>query len=489
MNKLFNINLNRDTDKYLYLQLYDEIKHMILNLEIKPHYKLPPIRKLSKELEVNNITVVNAYKLLEQNDLIYKKVGSGSYVNEIENHIYSSNEVVNQTYNEEKSLRGTKENNVFNFAQSTPSTQIFPISDFKSVINEVLDRDKGNAFIYQEGQGYYPLRDSIMKYLKKQSIITSLDNIQIVSGAQQAIDILSKTLIDYGDIVITETPTYQGAIAAFKSRGARIIEIPITENGMDIKFLENKLRNFSPKFIYVMPNFQNPTGYTYSDENKNALLELANKYNVHIIEDDYMSEISFKYNNKTLKSLDVNDNVIYIKSFSKILMPGLRLGFVVIPGLLKSDVLLAKYTTDISTSTLIQRAFELFIKKGFLYKHIDNIKVVYNERFNKMLYCLKNYLPEGVAVTEPSGGLNFWISLPSEFYSNGLYNLCSENNILIMPGSNFFTNKNNSNHFRLSIASVETDDIEKGIRELSNLIEKFITCDKNKGNIYRPFKI
>lgn len=488
MDKLFNINLNRDTDKYLYLQLYEEIRYMILNLEIKSHYKLPPIRKLSKELKVNNVTIVNAYKLLEQNDLIYKKVGSGSYVNEIENHVYNLNNSNAKDYNEEDNLSITKDN-IYNFAQSTPSTQIFPILDFKSVINEVLDRDKGNAFIYQEGQGYYPLRDSIMKYLKKQSIITSIDNIQIVSGAQQAIDILSKTLIDYGDIVITETPTYQGAIAAFKSRGARIIEIPITKNGIDIKLLENKLRNFSPKFIYLMPNFQNPTGYTYSDANKKALLELANKYNVHIIEDDYMSEISFRCDNKTLKSLDVNDNVIYIKSFSKILMPGLRLGFVVIPDLLKSDVLLAKYTTDISTSTLIQRAFELFIKKGFLYKHIDNIKVVYNERFNKMLYCLKNYLPEGVDVTEPSGGLNFWISLPSGFYSNKLYNLCSENNILIMPGSNFFTNKSNSNHFRLSIASVETEEIEKGINELSNLIKKFITCDKNKGNIYRPFKI
>ncbi|MTI67787.1 MAG: PLP-dependent aminotransferase family protein [Firmicutes bacterium] len=474
MDIIYSIKLNKEKEEYLYKQLYNEIKKLILDNMLKAEVKLPPIRKLSQALNVNNVTVVNAYKLLEQNGYVYKKVGSGTFVKGLD------------IKENKKNL--TNNSNIINFADASPTPDLFPVEEFKLVLNDVLDRDKGNAFGYQEIQGYSDLRNSIKNYINKYGINTKKDSIQIVSGAQQGIDIISKTLIDYGDIVFTESPTYTGAIAAFKSRSARIIEVPILNDGIDIKTLENKLLNFRPKFIYVMPNFQNPTGYSYSNYKKEKLLELANKYNTLIIEDDYLSELSFtSKKNTTLKTLDRNDKVIYIKSFSKIFMPGLRLGFAIIPDSLSRDVLSAKHTSDISTSGLIQRAFNLYLKKNKWEKHLIEMEAIYKKRYRTMQECIEKYLPNEIKYSEPKGGLNFWFSLPDGYLSEKLYLLCKDKDILFIPGSNFYVKKKYSKYFRLSIASVSNKNIEKGMKMLSEIIEKFLKDPKNK-NLTEDYK-
>lgn len=482
MDFLYEITLVKNNEKHLYIQLYEIIKSLIVENKLEPHAKLPPIRKLSTSIKVNNVTVINAYKLLEQNNFVYKKIGSGTYVKEFLN---TNKEFLDISDSEDVNKQFISNyEDVINFASTTPSSDLFPILDFKEVINTILDRDKGEAFGYQDSQGYFPLRESIKRYLKNNNINCDIENIQIVSGAQQGIDILSKTLIDYGDIVITESPTYLGAIAAFESRSAKIIEVPIYRNGIDIKTLQSKLDNFNPKFIYVMPNFQNPTGYNYTKEKKLKLLELANKYNTYIIEDDYMSDLSFNNNkNTTLKSMDTNNRVIYVKSFSKIFMPGLRLGFVVIPKSLIKETLSAKYTTDITTSSLIQRAFDLYLRKGIWDKHISLMEKVYYRRFKEMELCLKKYMPSNIKFYVPSGGLIFWISLPPGYSSNHLYKVCNDNNIVIMPGSKFYPNNNDNTHFRLSIASVNIKQIDMGVKKLSYIINEFLKDDKNKISI------
>ncbi|KPU28139.1 transcriptional regulator [Caloranaerobacter sp. TR13] len=477
--------LDKNSDQHLYIQLYSKIKKLILDGTLKPHTKLPPIRKFADELNVNNVTIVNAYNLLQKENLVYKKVGSGTFVNIInydmdievdyKQYLYTLNkEKINHyIYNSE---------NIIDFSNTTPTNDLFPVEDFKYVINLVLDRDKGNAFKYQESQGYYPLRETIKNYLSNYTINCDTSNIQIISGAQQGIDILSKALIDYGDIVFTESPTYTGAIAAFKSRAAKIIEIPIKKDGIDLNYLEDKLRNFRPKFIYVMPNFQNPTGYTYSKLKKIKLLELANKYETLVVEDDYLNDISF--NNKypeTLKSLDKNNRVIYIKSFSKTFMPGLRLGFMIIPISIQNEILVAKHISDISTSGLMQRVLDLYIKMGLFKKHINEINKIYKKRFDLMVKSLSNYIPKQVSYSIPEGGLNFWLSLPHGYLSDELHELCFKKGILITPGSIFYANKVKSNSFRISIASVNESIIEAGISRLSEIInDLFNKSDINK---------
>ncbi|RKD34519.1 PLP-dependent aminotransferase family protein [Thermohalobacter berrensis] len=492
-----NIKLNRKSNQYLYIQLYNELKSMILNGVLTPHTKLPPIRRLANLLKINNATVVNAYKLLEQEDLVYKKVGSGTFVKNINNkdirYIETHSE---ERYLDEKNRNIINSNqiqinkNTINFASATPTPDLFPVTEFKSVLNEVLDRDRGNAFGYQESQGYLPLRKAIKKYLINSNIITTIDSIQIISGAQQGIDILSKALIDYGDIVFTENPTYAGAISSFKSRGARIIGIPIEKDGIDIKALENKLKSFKPKFIYVMPNFQNPTGYSYSVEKKNKLLELAYKHDLFIIEDDYLSDLSFfSSNNQTLKSLDTENKVIYIKSFSKIFMPGLRLAFMVTPISIYNKVIAAKHMSDISTSGLIQRAFDLYLRKGIWKKHINYMENIYKKRFEIMSDSIKKYIPKEVKYDLPKGGLNFWFSLPDKYSSWDLYNFSLKNNIIFMPGSIFYVNKEDDHHFRISIASIYSSQIENSIKYFSEVINSFLKKTNNeieKGDSYRP---
>ncbi|EOD01636.1 PLP-dependent aminotransferase family protein [Caldisalinibacter kiritimatiensis] len=488
MDKFKNIKLNRENSQHLYIQLSNAIKKMIVTGELEPDTKLPPIRKLANKLGVNNVTIVNAYKHLENENYVYKKVGSGTFVKpkieyqEMGLHVPIDTEF-NSVGNDSKLINYDIITNdvTINFASGMPTPDLFPVSDFKKALNEILDTDKGNAFGYQESQGFYPLRCSIKNYIKSYNIDSETENIQIISGAQQGIDIISKALIDYGDVVFIESPTYRGAIASFKSRSARIIEIPIQEDGINIKSLENKLKVFTPKFIYVMPNFQNPTGYTYSNNKKEKLLDLAKKYDFYIIEDDYLSELSFNnLKGFPLKSIDKYDRVIYIKSFSKIFMPGLRLGFMIFPLSVYNDVISAKHVSDISTSGLIQRTFNLYLRKGIWQKHIQYMQTIYKKRFQIMTNSLNKYLPKQVHINLPKGGLNFWISLPNGFSSNELYNLCIKNNIVIVPGSVFYKDKNDSNYFRLNTASVYTEQIDEGIKKLSNILIQFLKIYGNK---------
>jgi 2-aminoadipate transaminase len=352
------VKLDKESDHPLYLQLYNQLQEMIEKRQVLPDSKLPPIRKLATKLGVNNVTIVNAYKLLEYNGLVYSKVGSGTYVADLTSKaiIRKDNAMESARIEEMGSMdRGQIEigQNTINFASATPTPELFPVNDFKNVLNEVLDRDKGFAFGYQESQGFYPLRESIASYLSIPKSKLASEDIQIISGAQQGIDILAKVLLNYGDYLIVESPTYTGAIAAFRSRGANIIEVPMENDGINLEILEDKIKKYKPKFIYCMPNFQNPTGYCYSYAKKRALLELVNRYDVLIIEDDYLTELNYGKRELTpLKLMDRYDKVAYIKSFSKIFMPGLRLAFLSVPQELYSDVLAAKHISDISTSAI-----------------------------------------------------------------------------------------------------------------------------------------
>lgn len=484
MRKIDEIELDKSDSDYLYVQLYKKIKKMISDGHIEIDSKLPTIRKLAKDLDVNNVTIVNAYNLLEEQGYVYKRIGSGTFASDISSKNALSFE------NEEDSLICPSDD-MINFAITAPPENLFPIEDIKNAINKVLDRDKGMAFSYQQSQGYFPLRKSIKDYLSRYDINTSEDNIQIISGAQQGIDILSKALIDYGDVVFTENPTYSGALAVFKSRSARTISIDIESDGIDMVDLENKLRSFKPKFIYTMPVFQNPTGYSYSLSKKNKLLELAKKHDFYIVEDDYLSDISFNgEKNTTLKSLDQDDRVIYIKSFSKISMPGLRLAFIVIPKGLYNDVLSAKHISDISTSGIIQRAFDVYLTSESWQKNLKDISKVYVDRFDMMIDCIEKYIPEGVSFILPEGGLNFWFTLADGYSANELYRKCLEQNISISPGSVFNIDKTDNENFRLSIASLTVDEIELGMSKFSEVLNKFLEEYENKApilDVYNPF--
>lgn len=467
--EIVTIQLNNDKQPK-YLQLFEHIKKLITEGELRPGEKLPTVRSLSGSLKVNNITVVNAYKQLEINKYITAKKGSGYFISNIktqeENNLSSGD------------LGMTTGPDIINFASATPHPSIFPAESFKECIIEVLERDKGFAFEYQDSNGFKPLRNSILEYLRSNYNIRARDdeNVLIVSGAQQGIDLIGKVLLNPGDYVITENPTYDGAVAVFKSRGARVVGVNMEEDGIDLVDFEKKIRVCKPKLIYLMTCFQNPTTVSYSPQKLAQVLQLAKKYNIYVVEDDSMSELNF--NNaelKTLKCLDINNAyVIYLKSFSKILMPGLRAGCMIIPDLLVKDFTKIKHNSDLSSSGLIQRALDLYFRTGKWEEHLQYMKEIYRGKYEFMLTQLGRLQKYGISYQMPSGGLYFWITLPKNLSAQTIYDECRANGLVLIPSGVFYElhNKSKDRSLRLSFASSNIEEIRCGMAILEKCLDK-----------------
>ncbi|WP_341877470.1 PLP-dependent aminotransferase family protein [Defluviitalea saccharophila] len=476
MNYFVSIQLNKNSKTPLYQQLGDALNDFIQKGILKPNTKLPTIRSLATQLKINNVTVVNAYKYLENKGVVYAQMGSGTYVSPLPLEIISSPlfpEQDKNTLHKEVSIS----KNTINFACISPSTDLFPVEDFKSVLNEVLERDKGNAFSEQGKQGFEYLRESIVNFLLAYGIHTSKDNILMISDTQQGIDMLSKAMLQYGDIVFVEKPAYHGTIAAFMSRGARIIEIPMDTDGMNTALLEDSLKLYHPKFIYVMPYYQNPTGYSYSLKKKKIILDLAQKYNTYIIEDDYLSDLNYSDQpNISLKAMDDENRVIYIKNLTKILMPGLRLGFLILPEAILGCILSQKHTTiDIFPSGFIQRIFDLYLRKDLWKSHIDKICGIYEKRYHCLLNALDTYLNDYITYIPPQGGLSMWIKLTRSISIENLCDLLLAKDVILSPGSLFSSTQDSSSYMRLSFAAVNEYQIVKGIKIIKDVIDTIIT--------------
>lgn len=478
-----SITLNKNIDTPLYIQLYEKIKMLIEDEKIESE-KLPSIRSLAKLLGVNNVTVVSTYKLLEKEGYVYSLKGSGTYIKK-------SPLAVESPFLEEEDMELMNSGilhlskDSINFASVSPTPDLFPIKDFKKTLIEVLDRDNGHAFLYPEITGYEPLRDSISKFLMDNySTHVNKDSILITSGGQQGLDIIAKTLISPGDYILVENPTYSAALSAFKSRGAKVIGVPMKSDGIDINILKNYINRYKPKFLYIMTNFQSPTTYSYSEEKKRELMQLTDSSNLLVIEDDFLTDLYFKDKKTPLKSMDRNDKVIFIKSFSKVFMPGVRIGFVTLPSHLFTKIIKAKHTTDVTSSGYLQRAFDLYLRHGYWQNHIDNIRKVYNRKYNLVTSLLDDLKKYGVSYTKPDGGLSIWLKLPSEIDSLDFYKECSENKVAIVPGKIFFINDESSNYIRLSFGAVDDDEITKGINIITNLISKNF---KDKSKNFMPF--
>ncbi len=480
---LDSIRLDKNSKIPMYMQLYNVIKKMILEGTLLPDFRLPSVRQFRDSLQINQVTVVSALKMLENEGYVYKKQGSGTFVSPCmppvsNNTLNDENPISDELYQQDDIFLISNGQikigaNTVNFASATPTPELFPVEDFRKVLDEVLERDRGNAFGYQDSQGFYPLRESIPETLHKSNITASPESIQIISGAQQGIDIISKALLTQGDCVVTESPTYTGALAVFKSRGAHIVDVEMLEDGPDLDLFEYNVKKHRPKLVYSIPSFQNPTGYSYSNDKRREIINLAIKYNFYILEDDYVSDLDFENRNYLpLKAIDTHDRVILIKSFSKIFMPGLRLGFMIVPSRLAGIILQAKHTTDISTSGLIQRAFDLYIRKGYWDKHFKFMYNIYKERYFEIIRALNRFLPPCVRFSPPGGGLNIWLSFPYGFPIETLTRQAASEDIVFAPGRIFYSSPHvqKLDNIRLSFASVYKEQIEEGICKLCKMI-------------------
>lgn len=495
MLELFReIRLDRRGALPLYIQLYQTLREMVESGRLLRDTRLPSVREFTRLLGVNQVTVVSSFRKLEEDGLIYTRAGSGTYVADLLQRVPHRPDnpfLQDELYPQADGLypgagRIMITENTVNFASATPTPDLFPVDHFKLVLNEILDRDKGNAFGYTESQGFPPLRESIAGLVSKGNANYSAEDINIISGAQQGIDIITKALLRQGDCILAESPTYTGAAAVFKSRDAQLADVAMQPGGPDLNLLEYAIKKYKPGLMYAIPSFQNPTGCSYTNEKRKTLLEMAEKYNFFIIEDDYVSDLDFDQRHfLPLKTLDTGGRVIMIKSFSKLFMPGLRLGFMVVPAQLSQVLLAAKHAADISTSGLVQRAFDLYIRKGYWNSHFEFMYGEYRDRYQVMVESLEQSLPEGCSFIKPGGGLNVWISLPPGFPANTLLHVAAANDVAYAPGSIFYTGNtpDAANNLRLSFAAVPTDKIRPGIEKLCSLITQLGNADRASSNM------
>jgi 2-aminoadipate transaminase len=375
-------------------------------------------------------------------------------------------------------LKLTARPEVISFAGGLPAPEVFPIKEFSEACQRVLAEKGKEALQYGATEGYGPLRELIAKNMKRYGIVATPENVMLTSGSQQALDLIAKLLINRGDRILVEAPTYLGALQAFAVFGAEYVSVPIDHDGLRTDMLDEALRS-GPKFMYLLPNFQNPGGVTLSRERREELVYMSDKYGVPIIEDDPYGQL--RYEGEHMPPLVMMDrvnlrrdngytlgNVIYMSTFSKTLAPGLRLGWMVAPPDVIAKLVQLKQGADLHTSTFNQIVTYEVAKNGFLDEHVKEIRNVYRERRNAMLAALDEFFPEEATWTRPQGGLFLWVTLPHGMDCEELFQTALKNNVAFVPGTSFYPEGEEGKlHMRLNFSYMEPDRIHEGIRRLS----------------------
>jgi 2-aminoadipate transaminase len=378
-------------------------------------------------------------------------------------------------------LKLTSLPDVISFAGGMPAPEVFPIEKFKEACDVVLTEMGDKALQYGTTEGYLPLREMLARNASKYGIQISADNVMITSGSQQALDLLGRIFINRGDRVLVESPTYLGAIQAWNAYGVKYVTIPSDEDGMKTDLLESRLRT-GIKFMYVLPNFQNPTGVTLPRERRKVLVELADEYGVPIIEDDPYGQLRFEGDHITpvvvlddeMRAKEVpiySGNVIYTSTFSKILAPGLRLAWMVAPSEVIKKLVQAKQGCDLHTATFTQYVAYEIANTPWMKAHIQLIRKTYKERRDTMLKALEEYMPEGVHWTHPKGGLFLWVTLPEGIDTNAIFNQAVEAKVAFVPGGPFHPLGGGENKMRLNFSNSKPDMIVEGIKRLAKVIK------------------
>jgi 2-aminoadipate transaminase len=379
-------------------------------------------------------------------------------------------------------LKVTARPNIISLAGGLPAPELFPVEEFRVAFDKVLREQGQQALQYSITEGYLPLRQVLAQRLNGFGITCTAEDILITNGSQQALDLLSKIFIDPADKVAVENPSYLGALQAFDSYEAEYVIIPMDEDGMRSDLLDEILSNNRVKFVYALPNFQNPSGRSMTLERRQTLVEVARSHGIPIIEDDPYGEL--RYEGKTLPSLKAldgqNNNVIYLGTFSKILAPGFRLGWIVATDpALYEQLVMAKQPADLHSANAPQMATYEVARDGFIDRHVEKIVATYRERRLAILDAMEAYFPEGARWTRAEGGLFVWVMLPEGVDTRELLKDAIENdNVAFVPGQSFHADRGGQNTMRLNFSMMPPDRIEEGIKRLGRAIERQLAVVK-----------
>lgn len=374
---------------------------------------------------------------------------------------------------------------VISFGGGLPAPEVFPIDEFTKASQKVLNEKGAEALQYSITEGYIPLREMICSLTNRYGTKMLPENVLITNGSQQALDLLGKIMINRGDKVLVESPTYLGALQAWNAYGAEYVQVETDDDGLIPEAVEKAMR-VSPKFIYLMPNFQNPTGKTLPQDRRQKIIEIAEHYGVPIIEDDPYGQLRYDGEDLTPvivmdhfyrngSSEGINGNVIYLSTFSKTLAPGIRLAWVSAPHEVIAKFVNAKQGADLNTSALLQMVVYEIIKDGFLDEHMQVIREVYGRRRDLMLDSLAEFFPSGVSWTEPKGGMFLWVTLPEGVSSVELLKISVQQKVAFVTGTPFYPNQGGENTMRLNFSNASDENLVEGMKRLGVAVKELLS--------------
>lgn len=486
------IPLHRQSQKPIYLQIRDRLSRLIKSRALQPGERLPSVRSLAESLQVNKMTVIEAYNVLEADGLITARRGSGYFVKSAvtpaakpESTFAPAQEVIILEQRRVSafdlytaSRQAQKQEGVVDF--SSGFSRSLGLEDLQRIARRAVRQATDTLFDYDLPQGQLTLRQQIAQMLVQQGLAVSPEHIIITNGSMQALSLTIHYHVQPGDWVIVESPTYHGVLEILDNLGARVIAIPMTTEGINLELLDKYLHSHRPKLIYTISTLHNPTGLTTTQIHRQQLLALAEQYECPILEDNAYEGLNFEPVPAPIKALDQNDWVIYTGTFSKTMMPGLRVGYMVVTDKHYRSLLKRKFLQDLHASTVSQAIISEFLASGYYRRHLSRLRANNMQGRDTMLQSLERYFPQGASWTVPKGGVFLWVHLPGSLpiqlichdSIQSIYRKAVSQKVLVACGPSFFPDRQGYPAMRLNF-SRSPEEIDQGISVLGMLLQGY----------------
>ncbi|HWR06893.1 PLP-dependent aminotransferase family protein [Sporomusa sp.] len=479
----------------LYSQIANLFAEKIQNRILPAGSKLPPERELAVLLGVSRTTAINAYRRLEEQGLIITKIGSGTYVADLTpplqpnpavpwSQLFTPSPNTHLASILRELIASATTEDIISLAAGMPDPTLYPLKHFHRLFSQQSSQLSGSDLGHIPTEGYMPLRQALAARLINKGYAITPENTMIVSGSQQGLYLIAKVFLEPGDYVIVESPTYLGAIQVFSAANARLLSLP-TLSTMPLDLLEDYLVRYRPKLLYIMPTFQNPNGRVMPLEERRELLKLAAKHRLVIVEDDPYGELYYdKQPPPSLKALDPFGGVIALGTFSKILFPGLRTGWVVAPETVINRFALEKQYIDLHSSNISQKLLFDYLTEGLLEDHLDTVRAEYKKRRDSVAGALHRYCGPHLTFTLPTGGFYFWCTLNQGILTRQLLHEAGKTGVSFVPGEAFYADASGSRELRLCFTTHSEERLLEGIKRLSTALQ--VLVNSNTGSHVRP---
>jgi len=492
------IAIDRQSDVPVYRQIVNRIRELILSRTLPDGFKLPPERRLAQDLGVNRSTVLTAYRELKSLGLADAHVGRGTSVRVPAEPVQVAHEAAGlpwrQLFREtvlhvqdpmvRDLLELTERSDVISLALGLPAPELLPLDRLSTLFNELVGEIGPQMLLHCPTEGHTPLREALAAWMRSRGIACSPSEVLVLSGSQQGLDLVVRALVDPGDVVVVEEPTYVGMLPVLRAAGARVIGVPMDAEGMRIDVLETVLEHHRVKLIYTLPTFQNPSGAELNLERRRALLELATDHQVPILEDDPYSELCYDGNPlPSLKALDISGQVIYLSTLSKVLFPGMRLGFMTAPRALIRQLALLKQGIDLHASSVGQRLLHRFIRDGHYEPYLETLREAYGGRRDVMDAALGEGLDTGLSWRRPRGGFYFWCRLPEGVERLQLLAEARNAGVAYLPGEACFAEASaGPAYVRLNFSYCPPDQIREGVNRFLESVKRAMRVPRAQVN-------